>query len=274
VPVGSGTIDAFAEQLVAGAEHDGDVLVILGATLITWACIPEWVEVPGLWTVPHSAPGKVLIGGPSNAGGILRDWAGRILRAECDADDPSIDPDDVPVVLPYLRGERTPLHDPDRRGWVHGISVAHGPSALWRAVREASGHSIRHHLDLAGLLPADGRPGACGTVASRIVATGGGVRDRAWLQAIADVTGLPVDVVDVPEGGALGAAYLARVTAGVEPDTSTAGRWASAGERVEPDVSWTGPCSSRYRTFVELTGPAYDPAAGRASSCGLVDGAA
>ncbi len=35
--LGSGCIDAFAEQLVAGADHDGDVLVIFGTTLIIWA---------------------------------------------------------------------------------------------------------------------------------------------------------------------------------------------------------------------------------------------
>jgi len=259
--VGTGTIDAFAEQLVAGADHDGDVLVILGATLITWACIPNWVEAPGLWTVPHTAPGKTLIGGPSNAGGILRDWAGRVLQEEAGGAGAS-DPSDVPVVLPYLRGERTPLHDPERRGTITGISLAHGPAALWRSVREASGHSVRHHLDLAGLLPSDGCPGECGTVARRIVATGGGVRDRAWVQAIADVTALPVDVVAVPEGGALGAAYLARVTAGAEPDASGASRWAAVGERIEPDIAWVGPCSDRYRTFRELSGPPYDSSGG------------
>jgi xylulokinase len=259
--VGTGAIDAFAEQLVAGADHDGDVLVILGATLIVWACVPNWVEVPGLWTVPHTAPGKTLVGGPSNAGGILRDWALRTLRHDDEGDPGPLDPTDVPVILPYLRGERTPLHDRDRRGWIHGLSVAHGPAAMWRAVREASGHSVRHHLELAGLLPPDGRPGPCGAVARRIVATGNGVRDRAWVQAIADVTNLPVDVVAVPEGGALGSAYLARVTAGLEADASGAGRWARVRERVEPDIAWTGPCSDRYRTFVELTGPPFDPGA-------------
>ena len=34
--VGGGTIDAFAEQLVAGADEAGDVLVLCGTTLITW----------------------------------------------------------------------------------------------------------------------------------------------------------------------------------------------------------------------------------------------
>ena len=42
--LGGGTIDALGEQLVAGADHDGDVLVILGSTLIVWAVIPDWRE--------------------------------------------------------------------------------------------------------------------------------------------------------------------------------------------------------------------------------------
>ncbi len=52
----SGTIDALGEQMVAGADHVGDVLVILGATLIVWAVVPEWRELDGVWTVPHTAP--------------------------------------------------------------------------------------------------------------------------------------------------------------------------------------------------------------------------
>src|SRR4029453_1381285 len=64
-PLGGGPIDRLAEQFVAGADNDGDVLVILGSTLIVWAVIPEWREEAGVWTVPPTAPGKSLIGGPS-----------------------------------------------------------------------------------------------------------------------------------------------------------------------------------------------------------------
>ena len=78
-----------------------------------------------------------------------------------------------------------------------------------------------------------------------------------WIQAIADVTGLPVDCVAVPEGGALGAAYLARVTAGLETDASGAGRWARTGRRVRArSRAGSTPCRDRYRTFVDLTGRA------------------
>jgi xylulokinase len=99
---------------------------------------------------------------------------------------------------------------------------------------------VRHHLDLAGLAP------------RRIVATGGGVRVEGWVRAMADATGLPVDVVAVPEGGALGAAYLARVAAGLEPSSADAGRWARVDRRVEPDGRWEGPTGERYARFREL----------------------
>ena len=235
--LGGGTVDALGEQLVAGADHDGDVLVILGATLICWAVIPEWQEVDGLWTLPHSAPGKSLIGGPSNAGGLFLDWARRLAG---DAP-PSSDPTRVPVWAPYPRGERVPLHDPDRRATVDGLDLTHDAGSLVRAAHEAGGFVIRHQLDLAGLSP------------QRIVATGGGTRSAGWLQAIADATELPVDVVGTPEGAALGAAFQARVVAGLETNATEARRWATTSHRVEPDPAWVAPVAERYQRFRTLT---------------------
>lgn len=244
--LGAGVIDAFGEQLVAGADADGDVLVILGATLITWAVIPTWREVTGLWTVPHTAPGKVLVGGPSNAGGLFLDWALRLTGRG--ADEP-LHPERIPVFIPYIRGERTPLHDPHRRGALHDLDLTHGRAALRRAAHEAGGFVVRHHLDLA--FPAgvdDPRP-------RRLVATGGGSRSDGWVQALADCTGLPVDVVAVAEGGALGSAFLARVAAGLEETAEGAARWARTARRVEPDPVWSRACDTRYQRFLELTGP-------------------
>src|SRR5580658_2269878 len=75
----AGTVDALCDQIVSGADRAGDVLVIFGATLIVWAVVDEWVEAPGLWTLPHTVAGKVLIGGPSNAGALFVDWARTML---------------------------------------------------------------------------------------------------------------------------------------------------------------------------------------------------
>jgi xylulokinase len=75
------------------------------------------------------------------------------------------------------------------------------------------------------------------------------------VQAIADVTALPVDCVAVPEGGALGSAWLARIAAGLEePTAMTEGRrWAQVGRRVEPRDAWTAASGDRYDRFLALS---------------------
>ncbi len=234
IPVGGGTIDAFGEQLVSGAVHDGDVLVICGTTLVIWMVVPEWREVPGLWTVPHTVPGKTLIGGASNAGGLFLGWATALVPP---AEEDELVPGRVPIWEPYIRGERTPLHDPDRRAALHFLDRTMGPAAVRRAAYEASGFVLKHHIDLAGV------------DAKRLVVTGGGAHVPEWVQGLVDGTGLPADVVAVPEGAALGAAYLARATAGLEIDANDAGRWAKIDHRVEPDAAWAGPVAERYREY-------------------------
>jgi xylulokinase len=235
--VASGAVDAMAEQMVAGADT-GDAFVICGTTLIVWAVIDEWRQVPGLWTLPHTTPGRALVGGPSEAGGMFLDWAGRLVGRGAE----QVHPERVPVWAPYPRGERTPLHDPDRRAGLFDLDLTHGPGALRRAAFEATGFVVRRHLELAGVRP------------RRLVATGGGTNVDAWMHALADCTGLPVDVAAVPEGAALGAAFLARMAAGLEGSAADASRWARTGRRVEPDPAWQDAADRRYRRFVRVAG--------------------
>ena len=239
-PLGPGTLDAYGELLVAHVVNPGDVLVILGSTLVVWAVIDRWVEVDGLWTVPHAVRGKALIGGPSNAGGLFVNWASNLI-ADWGAAAP-LEADRVPVWQPYLWGERVPLHDPARRASLHDLDIGMGAAAARRAAYEASGFAIRHQLDLAGLHP------------DRLVATGGGVHNQDWVQAIADATRIPVDVVEVPEGAALGAAYLARVTAGLERNTEGVSRWSGTARRVRQNLEWVMPTEGRYHRYRGLVG--------------------
>jgi xylulokinase len=238
--LGASSIDAMGEQLVAGADRDGDVMVILGTTLIVWVLDTGWREVPGLWTIPHlgGLENKSFIGGASNAGGLFLNWALRLTEPTSELPVP----DRVPVWEPYVRGERTPYHDTSRRAVLHDLDLTHDAAAVRRAAYEASGFVTRQHIDMAAVK------------AKRIVATGGGVRVPEWVQALADCTQLPVDVVAVPEGAALGAAFMARVAAGLEPDMSAGSRWARTAHTIDPDPAWAEPVAARYRRFRELAG--------------------
>ncbi|MEB3982960.1 FGGY-family carbohydrate kinase [Mycobacterium sp. 663a-19] len=235
--LGVGAIDALCEQIVAGADRDGDVLVMCGTTLIVWAILPEARQVPGLWTIPHTTAGKSLIGGASNAGGLFLGWVDRLVAP---GDPESAGPHRVPVWSPYIRGERTPFHDPDRRAVLDALDLTHDAASLRRAAYEASGFVVRQLIELSG------------APAARIVATGGGTRLQPWMQAIADATGRPVEVSAVAEGAALGAAFLARIAAGLETTIADAARWASTDRVVEPDRGWAAAIEERYQRFLEL----------------------
>ncbi len=233
--------------MVAGATQPGDVLVIFGATLIAWAITTEWLQVPGLISYPHTTPDRFMIGGPSNAGALFVDWARTLLR-DCPRPGPDREklavrlghPDRVPIWLPYIRGERTPFEDHTLRSNLYGLDIGSGPEAIERAAFEASGFVIRRFLDMAGV------------TSTRIVASGGGSRVTAWMAAVADATNLPVETVSVPDGAARGAAYFARMAAGLESSLDDSARWASIGRRIEPDASWARATERRYHRFVEL----------------------
>ncbi len=163
----SGCIDAMAEQLVAGADRPGDVLVLLGTTLIVWVVAHEGAEVPGYVTIPHTASGNYLVGGPSNVGGLFRDWATRMLAPPGDR---ALDPAGIPVWVPYPRGERVPLNDHTRRASLHRLDLTHDAAAVVRATDEASAFVVKRAVD-AAVAHAGVRP-------ERVVASGGGTRVR------------------------------------------------------------------------------------------------
>jgi xylulokinase len=242
-----GSIDAMCDQIVAGADSPGDVHVIFGATLIVWAVTDEWLQVPGLISFPHTTRDRFVIGGPSNAGALFVDWARTLLRgaplpgpAREKLDDRLGRPERVPVWLPYLRGERTPFDDHTLRSNLYGLDISSGPEALERAAFESSGFVIRRIIERGGVKP------------RRIVASGGGSRVTAWMAAVADATDLPVDTLTVPDGAARGAAYLARMAAGLETTLDDSARWASVGRRIEPDPAWVAATAIRYERFSQL----------------------
>lgn len=231
----SSMADAWAEATVAGADSPDDALVICGTTLIVWPSIEGHRSVPGMWTIPHPRPGMSILGGASNAGGMFINHARRLLASS----GPRLEPHAIPIWIPYIKGERTPVHNNTLRAALHDMEISQGPDQLMRAAYEASAFSARRLIDLAG------------ASTTRVIASGGGTHDPQWMQAIADCTNRPVDVVAVPEGAALGAAWHARVVAGLEQRADST-RWVRHGRRYEPDPRWVGPCEERYQRWSAL----------------------
>ena len=91
------------------------------------------------------------------------------------------------------------------------------------------------------------------------MATGGGTHVPVWMHSLADATGLPVHVAAVPEGAALGSAFIARCVAGEEVAMTDAARWARTAQVIDPDPGWVPFAAERYERFRAGTRSAVSP---------------
>jgi xylulokinase len=157
------------------------------------------------------------------------------------------------LFLPYLQGERTPHADPQARGAFTGLSLVHDRGALIRAVLEGVAYGLRDSLELLrelGVKPESAR------------VSGGGARSRLWLEIVASVLELPLELTAVEEGAAYGAALLGGVAGGVFAGAAEAvASCVRVRDRIEPNPEWREAYASGYARFRALY-PALRPLEG------------
>jgi xylulokinase len=80
---------------------------------------------------------------------------------------------------------------------------------------------------------------ALGVEAATARVSGGGARSRLWLEIVASVLGIPLELTESEEGSALGAALLGGVAGGVFADVDDAvDRCVRVTETIEPIPAW------------------------------------
>lgn len=147
---------------------------------------------------------------------------------------------DAPLFHPFLYG--SPYNSPASAAFF-GLRSWHGRADMLRAVVEGAAFNHRFHVDaLRSAFPI-----------SRAGITGGGT-SRAWLaQLFADALGLPVDVPQAREVGALGAALVAGLGVGLYASLADAVRCGcSVAARYEPDVARHATLNERFARYVAL----------------------
>ena len=148
------------------------------------------------------------------------------------------------IFLPYLAGERTPHADPDARGAFVGLTVRHDRAALVRAVLEGVAYGLRDSLELLSALGVRAQAGRV---------SGGGSRSRLWLQIVASVLGLPLELTVLEEGSAYGAALLAGVAGGAFSDVHDAVEaCVRVRDVIEPNPVWQVAYAEGYQRFRDL----------------------
>ena len=129
------------------------------------------------------------------------------------------DPQEQVYLVPAFVGLGAPWWDAQARGAIFGLTRSAGVAELARATLEAVGYQTR---DLAEAMRADWP--AAGETVLRV--DGGMAASDVTMQFLADILDAPVDRPAVMETTALGAAYLAGLSAGLCPDLDGfAGLW-------------------------------------------------
>jgi xylulokinase len=103
------------------------------------------------------------------------------------------------ILLPHFMGGGNPSLDPDSRGAIFGLTLAHNRGDIVRAALEGISLQLRWNVEaLAGL----------GVRIDELRAVGGGARSPFWLQLKADVTRRRIVAPHIEETASLGAAVL------------------------------------------------------------------
>jgi xylulokinase len=197
LPVLNGIGDAGAATIGARVESPNHAYVYLGTT--GWVARTVRALYPrtlsSVYTLAHADPELLIEVAPILTAGDAIAW----LQDICCEPQSDVQGDNIstPLYLPYLKGERSPFHDPHVRGAFLGLDRSHGPNHLRRAVLEGVALAIRHNLN------------ALGQVEGTLMAIGGAVANRIWMQILANITGHPVALHPAPiSATAYGAAIL------------------------------------------------------------------
>jgi L-ribulokinase len=119
------------------------------------------------------------------------------------------------VALDWHSGNRSVLVDHELSGVVLGLTLATRPEEIYRALLEATAFGTRVIVETFR---------DSGVPVEEFIVAGGLAKNALLMQIYADVTRLPLSIIDSEQGPALGSAIHAAVAAGAYADVPTAAK--------------------------------------------------
>jgi len=215
IPVAMGGGDTACSALAVGALNQGDVFESAGTTNVITACSEKPVFDDRFVNRCHVVPGRWLYHGAMSSTGaavlwlrneVFRETSQEAFDAAVAAAADVSPASDIPVFLPYMAGERSPVWDPFAKGVLFGLGLNTKRAHLIRALLEGCAFGTRH---LLGILEE-----VVGARVSDILSIGGGAKIEAWTRIKADVTGRVFTVLDLSDAAVVGAAMLGAMAGG------------------------------------------------------------
>ncbi|MEM9796324.1 MAG: xylulokinase [Pseudomonadota bacterium] len=214
-PVAGGAGDNAAAAMGTGAVAPGLGFVSLGTSGVLFVSSGAFQPdaESAVHTFCHAVPETWHQMGVILSATDSLEWAARLTGRDAAAlTEGDLQAPGQTLFLPYLGGERTPHNDAEVRGTLLGIEHATDARAMGRAVMEGVAYAFRDSLDALR---------STGTPIDRLLAVGGGSRSTHWLEMIATVLDLPLEMpADGAFGAALGACRLAMMADGAGRDVA------------------------------------------------------
>lgn len=211
-PVAVGAVDALSEGISVGVVQPGDLMIMYGSTTFFIIVLEKPTADKRVWTTAGAYAGQYNLAAGMATTGALTRWFRDTLASNADYATLFREAEAIGagagglLVLPYFSGERTPINDPQARGMLMGLTLAHTRAHVFRAILESVAYGIRHNIETFRNI---------GAPIQRVVAVGGGTQSREWLQIVSDVANVPQILPALTIGASYGDAFLAGVAAGV-----------------------------------------------------------
>lgn len=218
VVVAQGCHDLNCAAYGAGVYEVGTVCLVSGSyenILIPTDKLPTAsMLLKGLSAMPQPCEAGLSVIAVHPTGNAVLNWARDLAGISIEAVEETLQDGDLgpsPVIaVPYLSGSMTLWEDGRKaRGGLIGLTLATSKTDVIRAFMESIAYDTVNTLAMMG---------DEGVEVNRIRITGGGARSSWWTQLKADMTNRPIEVVEHPEPGTLGAALLAGLAIGVYDD--------------------------------------------------------
>ena len=221
-PVVAGGPDNTCGAVGSGIIEEGRIMISIGSSgIIVAQTNKPMADHKGRITLfNHAYPNSWYILGATLSAGMSYEWLRKKIfnnsldYAQLDSLAESITPGSAGLIfLPYLYGDRTPHTDANARGVFFGLSTKHGQGHFARSVMEGVAFSLKDSLELFK---------EKGIKIKEIRSIGGGAKSRIWQQILADILDEEINLLNVEEGPAFGAALIAGVGVGAYKNLSEA----------------------------------------------------
>lgn len=253
VKVCAGAGDNAAAAIGTGTVGEGRCNISLGTSGTIFISRKEFgVDATnGLHAFAHADGGWHLMGCMLSAASCNKWWMDDILKVT-DKDYPA---EQAPITedklgrntvffLPYLMGERSPINDTDARGTFLGLSMDTTRTDITQAVLEGVAFAIRDSFGVAKSI---------GAAIPRSNLCGGGAKSPLWGKILANVLGIPLDLLVTEQGPGYGGALLAMVCCGQYASVKDAtDALVHVSRTIEPDAELTARYEERYQKFKQI----------------------